>query len=141
MKGSLFALAGGAFLTLQGVANARISASIGTWQTATITQFTGFVAAFLILLFVRDAKWQGFRQVKPLYLTGGAFAAIIIFSNITAIQQMGVTLTVSALLISQLCLTFVIDSRGWFGVAKQKMWLPQFIGIAMMIAGVVILKL
>ncbi|MDF2681684.1 MAG: rane protein [Brevibacillus sp.] len=141
MRGSLFALAGGAFLTLQGVANARISVSVGTWQTATITQFTGFVAAFLILLLVRDAKWQGFRQVKPLYLTGGAFAAIIIFSNITAIQQMGVTLTVSALLISQLCLTFVIDSRGWFGVIKQKMRLPQFIGIALMIAGVVILKL
>ncbi|MED4754096.1 DMT family transporter [Brevibacillus choshinensis] len=141
MKGSLFALAGGVFLTLQGVANARISASIGTWQTATITQFTGFVAALLILLLVRDAKWQGFRQVKPLYLIGGAFAAIIIFSNITAIQQMGVTLTVSALLISQLCLTFVIDSRGWLGVNKQKMRLPQFIGIAMMIAGVVILKL
>ncbi|MNN60960.1 hypothetical protein D3C81_1761720 [compost metagenome] len=50
------------------------------------------------------------------------------------------TLTISALLIAQLCLTFVIDINGWFGVVKQKMRLPQFIGIGMMIAGVVILK-
>jgi transporter family-2 protein len=140
VRGSLFAFLGGAFITLQGVANSRISQDIGTWQAATITQLTGFMMALLILMFVRDGNWQGFKQVKPLYLTGGTFAAVIIFSNVTAIQQIGVTFTISALLIAQLCLTFLIDSNGWFGVAKRKMRLPQFIGIGMMIAGVVILK-
>lgn len=140
MRGIIFAFLGGAFITLQGVANARISQDIGTWQAAAVTQFTGFVAAFLILMFVREKNWQGFKQVKPLYLAGGAFAAVIIFSNVTAIQHIGVTLTVSIVMISQLCITFLIDSKGWFGLVKQKMRLPQFIGIAMMIAGVVILK-
>ncbi len=41
MRGVLFAIAGGFFLTLQSVANARISQTIGTWQAATITQMTG----------------------------------------------------------------------------------------------------
>lgn len=141
MKGILFALVGGACITLQGVANARISQDIGTWQAATITQLTGFVIALIILMFVRDGNWQGFKEVKPLYLTGGAFAAFIIFSEVTAIQEIGVTFTISALLIAQLCLTFIIDVKGWFGVVKQKMRLPQFIGLGMMIAGVVILKL
>ncbi|OKP68567.1 hypothetical protein A3844_00260 [Paenibacillus helianthi] len=140
MKGIIFAFIGGACITLQGVANARISQDIGTWQAATITQFTGFLIALMILLFVRDAKKQGFKQVKPLYLIGGALAAFVIYSEVTAIQGIGVTLTISALLIAQLCLTFVIDINGWFGVVKQKMRLPQFIGIGMMIAGVVILK-
>ncbi|TFE24514.1 DMT family transporter [Cohnella luojiensis] len=140
MRGSLFAFLGGAFITLQGVANSRISQDIGTWQAATITQLTGFIMALLILIFVRDGKWQKLKQVKPLYLTGGAFGAVIIFSNITAIHRIGVTLTISALLIAQLSLTFIIDSKGWFGVAKMKMRLPQFIGIGMMIAGVVILR-
>lgn len=141
MKGSLFAILGGACITLQGVSNARISQDIGTWQAATITQFTGFLMALIILLFVRDVNGQGFKQVKPLYLTGGAFGAIIIFSEVTAIQKIGVTFAISALLIAQLCLTFLIDSNGWFGVVKQKMKLPQFIGIGMMIFGVIILKL
>ncbi|AIQ68884.1 DMT family transporter [Paenibacillus graminis] len=140
MKGIIFAFIGGACITLQGVANARISQDIGTWQAATVTQFTGFVMALMILLFVRDAKKQGVKQVKPLYLFGGALAAFVIFSEVTAIQDIGVTLTISALLIAQLCLTFLIDISGWFGVVKQKMRLPQFIGIGMMIAGVVILK-
>ncbi|MFD1177930.1 DMT family transporter [Paenibacillus puldeungensis] len=141
MKGLLYAFLAGAFITLQGVANTRISQSLGTWQAATLTQFTGFVAALLILLIVRDRKVRELKQVKPLYLSGGAFAAVIIFSNVTAIQHVGVTLSIAAVLIAQLCITFVIDSTGWFGIEKQKMRLPQFVGIGMMIAGVIILKL
>lgn len=140
MKGILFALLGGACITLQGVANTRISQDIGTWQAATITQLTGFIIAALIWVFVRDGKLGDFKKVKPLYLAGGGFAAIIIFTEVTAIQQIGVTLTISALLIAQLCSTFIIDINGWFGVVKQKMKMPQFIGLAMMIAGVIILK-
>ncbi|WP_274361257.1 DMT family transporter [Paenibacillus thermotolerans] len=141
MKGSLFAMLGGAFITLQGVANTRISENIGTWQAATITQLTGFVAAMLLCLFVRDRSFQRLKQVKPLYLSSGALAAVIIFSNVTAFQQIGATLTISVLLIAQLCLTFMIDTNGWFGVAKQKVKLPQLIGIGFMVAGVAILRL
>ncbi|WP_232698662.1 DMT family transporter [Brevibacillus daliensis] len=139
MRGILFAVLGGACITLQGVANSRISQDIGTWQTATITQLTGFVVSFLLMIFIWDGKWQRFKKVKPLYLTGGSLGAIIIFSNVTAIQRIGVTLTISALLIAQLSITILIENKGWFGTAKQKMRLPQFIGIGMMITGVVIL--
>jgi len=141
MQGSLFALLAGAFITLQGVANSRISQDIGTWQAATLTQLTGFIMAIILLLFVRDGQRQPFKQVNPLYMSGGALAAVIIFSNVEAIHRIGVTLTVAAVLIAQLFLTFIIDSNGWFGVAKMKMKLPQAIGIGMMIAGVVIMKL
>lgn len=139
MKGIIFAFLGGAFITLQGIANTRISEDIGTWQAATITQFTGFIMALLILLVVRDVNWQGFKQVKPLYLVGGAFGAIVIYSNVVSIQRIGVTLSISAILIAQLTLTFILDSKGWFDLEKQKMKLPQFVGIGMMIAGVIIL--
>jgi transporter family-2 protein len=141
MKGFLFAFLGGAFITLQGVANSRISQDIGTWQTATITQLTGFVLAFILLLFMKDHNWKQFKQVKPLYLTGGAFGAFVIFSNVTAIHLIGVTLSIAVLLIAQLGLAFIIDSKGWFGVVKQKMELPQFLGIGLMVTGVLILSL
>lgn len=140
MKGIIYAFLGGACITLQGVANSRISEDMGTWQAASLTQLTGFLLSLVILLFVRDANLQGLKQVKPLYLIGGAFAAVIIFSEVTSIQEIGVTLTISVLLIAQLFLTFVVDYKGWFGVIKQKMGLPQFIGIGMMIAGIIVLK-
>ncbi|MFB9331132.1 DMT family transporter [Paenibacillus aurantiacus] len=138
--GAIFAFLGGAFITLQGVANAQISQSIGTWQAAALTQFTGFVVALLVLLIVRDGKLRDYGRVKPGYLFGGAFAAVIIFSNVHAIGMVGVTISSASLLIAQLGLTFAIDSNGWFGVAKQRMRWPHFAGIGMMIAGVVILS-
>ncbi len=139
MKGSLFAFLGGALITIQGVANSHISQDIGTWQTATITQFTGLIVAFLILTLRKEGQLQMLKQVKPLYLTGGALGAMIIFSNVTSIHRIGVTLSISALLIAQLSITFLVDTNGWFGVVKQKIGLLQFLGIMMMIVGVVIL--
>ncbi|PNQ87577.1 DMT family transporter [Paenibacillus polymyxa] len=141
MRGILFAFLGGACITLQGVANTRISQDIGTWQAATVTQLIGFILAASVWMFTKDGRVSEMKQVKPMYLWGGAFAAIIIFSEVTAIQHIGVTFTISALLIAQLCLTFLVDIKGWFGIVKQKMKLPQFIGIGMMITGVIILKL
>ncbi|MCM3665884.1 DMT family transporter [Mesobacillus subterraneus] len=141
MRGFVFALLGGAFITLQGVANSRISQDIGTWQTATITQFAGFLTALIILMFAGNGNWQRLRKVNPLYLIGGTFGAIVVFGNVTAIHFIGVTLTVSAMLISQLGMTVMIDGNGWFGINKQKMKLPQVIGITMMIAGVIVLGL
>ncbi|WP_211748308.1 DMT family transporter [Paenibacillus sp. Marseille-Q4541] len=141
MKGILFAILGGACITLQGIANTSISEDMGTWQAAAITQITGFVIALIILLLVRDGSFGELRKVKPLYITGGLMGAIIIFSEVTAIQHIGVTLTISALLIAQLSLTYLIDINGWFGVIRRRITIPQLVGIGMMIAGVVILKL
>lgn len=140
MKGVLFAVSGGFFLTLQSVANARISSQIGTWQAATLTQFTGFIVALLIVLFIRDRTYTEMRHVHPLYLSGGAFAALILFSNMTAVHALGVTLTISLFLIAQLTLALIIDWRGWFGMVRRQLSVPQLIGVLMMVAGVVILK-
>lgn len=141
MRGVLFAISGGFFLTLQSVANARISSQIGTWQAATLTQMTGFIVALLVMLAVRDRTYKQMRHVHPLYLSGGAFAALILFSNMTAVHQLGVTLTISLFLIAQLALALVIDWRGWFGMVRRELNLSQLLGVAMMVAGIILLKL
>ena len=140
MKGILFALAGGFFLTFQSVANATISDQIGTWQAAAMTQLTGFVLAILIVLALKDTSIKQLKQVSPLYAAGGLLAAFILFSNITAIHRMGVTLTISVFLIAQLVAAIVIDGKGWFHMAKKNVGKTQIAGVALMIAGIVILK-
>ncbi len=141
MKGVLFAILGGVCITVQNIANAHIRNDIGIWQTATLTQLSGFLLALVILYISRDIKWGILGNVKPIYWFGGAFAAIILFSNMEAIQYIGVTFTVSFVLISQLLLTFIIDVNGWFGMEKRKLKVTDFIGITMMIGGVLLLKL
>lgn len=140
MRGVLFAISGGFFLTLQSVANARISSQIGTWQAATLTQMTGFIVALLVMLAVRDRTYKEMRHVPPLYLSGGALAALILFSNMTAVHQLGVTLTISLFLIAQLFLALIIDWRGWFGMVRRDLNRSQLLGVVMMVAGIILLK-
>ncbi|AQQ53387.1 DMT family transporter [Planococcus lenghuensis] len=140
MKGILFALAGGFFLTFQSAANATISIGIGTWQAAAMTQFTGFVLAVLIVLLLRDQSFRELRHVSPLYASGGMLAAIVLFSNMTAVHRMGVTLTIGVFLIAQLISAVAIDSKGWFDMTKKKIGRTQIIGVVLMIGGVIVLK-
>ncbi|WP_227394884.1 DMT family transporter [Jeotgalibacillus aurantiacus] len=141
MKGILFALAGGFFLTFQSVANATIGQQIGTWQAAAMTQFTGFILAILIVAAVRDRTWKELPKVPKLYASGGTFAALVLFSNMTAVYLMGVTLTISIFLIAQLLVAVVIDRFGLFDMVKKQISKTQVIGILLMIAGVIILKI
>jgi len=140
MHGLLFALLGGACLMLQNVTNARIGHDIGTWQAAALTQTTGFLVALAIALALGAGGWRAFKRVPPLYLSGGAMGALIVFSSVTAVQRVGVTLMVALLLIAQLGMTVLIDRNGWFGVAKQALRRPQILGLGLMIVGVLILQ-
>ena len=140
MKGILFALAGGFFLTFQSVANATISSQIGTWQAAAMTQWTGFVLAIFLVFALKDRSYRQLTQVSPLYASGGLLAAFILFSNITAIHRMGVTLTISVFLIAQLIAAIVIDGKGWLNMTKKHVGKTQILGVLMMITGILVLK-
>lgn len=140
MKGILFALIAGTCITLQGVINSRISQDVGTLPAIAVTQFAGFCLALIILLLVRDGKPAQLRRVKPLYLFAGAFGVFIIFNEVTSIQLIGVTVTMSVILVAQIVMAFLIDVRGWFEIEKPAFGAPQFIGVAMMIIGVLIMQ-
>lgn len=139
MKGFIYACLGGTFLTLQGVANAAIGENIGTWQAATLTQGTGFAAVMLLVWLVGDRSWRNLKQVKPMYRFGGALAAFILFSNITAFHQNGAALTVSAVLIAQIIVTLFMEKIGWFGPAKLRLHPSQWTGVGLMIIGILCL--
>lgn len=144
MKGIGFVLSAGVGIALQGAANAAIGRGLGTWQAAALTQLTGFVAALLLLMLLRGKSeggaWGRLHEVKPVYRLGGALAAVIIAANIAAIGQVGATLSVAAVMIAQLLLTFVVDSLGWFGVDRKRPGLPQTAGIGLMLVGIVVLS-
>ncbi|MGO4106318.1 DMT family transporter [Paenibacillus sp. YAF4_2] len=140
MKGVFYALLGGMFLTLQGTANAAIGDYLGTWQAAVLTQGTGFVAALLIVWFTGDRSWRQLSQVKLPFLFGGAFAAFILFSNITAFHHNGAAVTVSAVLIAQIIVTLLMEKAGWFGTVPIRLKTPQWIGLGLMIIGILCLS-
>ncbi|MCB2294654.1 DMT family transporter [Clostridium algoriphilum] len=139
--GVIFSIIAGICMSLQGVFNTRVSEKIGLWETNVFVQGTGLILTLIILLIAGNGNFRAIKEVNKLYLLGGALGAIIIFSVMLGISNMGPTCSIAIILVAQLLAAGVIDSFGMFGADQIKFALSKFIGIGIMIVGIIIFKL
>ncbi|MDA1676297.1 DMT family transporter [Bacillus cereus group sp. TH152-1LC] len=121
MKGIVFAVLAGVFITLQGTFNAKLSSHIGIWSTSIITHFIGFLIATTIFLLKKEEKIVDLKDVKKIYLVAGALGGLIIYAETVAIHSMGVTLTAGTLMVAQLLTATFIEMKGLFQMKKIQM--------------------
>lgn len=141
MKGALFALFGGLCITMQGIFNARMSDAIGGWHTTSMVHLVAFAISMTIYMKTRDGKGKSFRGMPFLYLIGGTFGVIVVFSELTAIHSIGPAAAIAILLVAQIGTAFLIESKGWFGEKKIPVTTRQVVGLTMMLAGVILFQL
>lgn len=127
-------------MSLQGVFNTRVSEKMGLWETNVFVQGTGLVLTLIILLIAGNGNFKAIKEVNKLYLLGGVLGAIIIFSVMQGITNMGPTYSIATILVAQLLAAGVIDRFGMFGATQIKFALSKFIGIGIMIVGIIIFK-
>ncbi|UTT42826.1 DMT family transporter [Exiguobacterium aurantiacum] len=134
--GILFAVLSGTFIALQGIFNAKLGYAVGAWMSVTVVHLVGLVLALLIYAFKRDADVTAFRRVPWYYSLGGLFGVFVVFGELTAIQQLGVTWAICVLLVAQLIGAFLIDVNGWFGVKQKPVNQGQLTGLVLMVVGI-----
>ena len=134
--GILFAVLSGTFIALQGIFNAKLGYAVGAWLSVTIVHFVGLILALFIYMFKRDADMTAFRRVPWYYSLGGLFGVFVVFGELTAIQQLGVTWAICILLVTQLIGAFFIDVFGLFGVKRKPLNMGQVMGLALMVIGI-----
>ena len=138
--GLIFSIVAGICMSLQGVFNTRVSEKIGLWETNVIVQGTGLILTLIMLLIAGNGNFRTIKEVNKLYLLGGFLGAIIIFSVMQGITSLGPTYSISTILVAQLLTASVIDSFGMFGADQIKFALSKFIGIGIMIVGIIVFK-
>ena len=141
MKGILFSIAAGVFISLQGVFNTRLGEKIGFWETNTFVHASGLVFTLIMLLAAGTGSFARLGEVNKLYMLGGVLGVLIIFSVMNAISALGATYCIAILLVTQLIAATIIDSFGLFGSPVIKFDITKLLGIAIMIAGIVVFKL
>ncbi|KUO74246.1 MAG: hypothetical protein APF77_11885 [Clostridia bacterium BRH_c25] len=141
MKGILFSIAAGIFICLQSVFNTRLGEKIGFWETNTFVHGTGWVFTFIIMMTIGNGSYSRIGEVNKLYLAGGMLGVLILFSVMNAIYALGATYSVAILLVTQLIAATIIDSFGLFGSPIIKFDITKLLGIAIMIAGIIVFKL
>ncbi|PEU79695.1 DMT family transporter [Bacillus paramobilis] len=141
MKGIIFAVLAGVFITLQGTFNAKLSSHIGIWSTSIITHFIGFLIATTIFLLKKEEKIADLKDMKKIYLVAGALGGLIICAETVAIHSMGVTLTAGTLMVAQLLTATLIEMKGLFQIKKIQMERYHIVGTIVMIIGIVVFNM
>lgn len=80
-------------------------------------------------------------QTNRLYWLGGALGLVITLTVMVGMQSLGPTVAVSVILIAQLLVAAVIDALGLFGVEQTAFVWTKYLGMALMIGGVLVFKL
>lgn len=140
MLGIICAIISGIAMSIQGVFNTRLGEKIGLWETTSLVQGIALVCSLIILFLFGDGSFSNLKSTNKFYLLGGVLGVVITYTVIKSVGSMGPTLGIGIILVAQLLSAAIIDAFGLFGSEKIKFSLNNFIGIAIMIIGIVIFK-
>ena len=140
MLGVLWSVLAGAAMSLQGVWNTRLSSRVGLYESNLFVQGIAFALSVLAVLFLGKGNFSALADVNKLYLFGGVLGIVITITVMLAIKGMGPTVAISVILIAQLLVAALIDAFGWFGSEKIPFGWQKYLGLGLMIAGVLCFK-
>ncbi len=141
MIGVIFSIIAGAAMSFQGVMNTRLGEKTGIYEANAFVQLIAFLLSVVLLLIMGKGDLKGIFQADKLYLLGGVLAIVITVSVMLGIGNLSPTIAISIILISQLTVAAVIDAFGILGSEKIVFGLKKFIGLGLMIAGVIMFKI
>lgn len=134
------AIISGISMSLQGVFNTRLGEKIGTWETNVLVQASGLILTLIILMLFGKGNFKNIKGANKLYLLGGVLGVIIIFTVMKSIGSMGATCGIAIILVAQLLAAAAIDAFGLFGSERVPFNTKEFIGVGIMIIGILIFK-
>lgn len=140
MIGLILSIIAGISMSFQGVFNTRLGEKVGVWETNFIVQATGLVLTLAIMLLIGNGNFKNLRTSNKIYLLGGVLGVIIIYTVMEGIERLGTTYSISTILVSQLTAAAIIDAFGLFGAEKIRFDTTKFIGIGVMVLGIIIFK-
>lgn len=143
MIGVLYSLLAGLLIGLQNVFNTRLGEKLGSWGTILLIQFLGLIASIIVFMLNKESFGtliKGVGSANKLYVIGGFFGIIILFSIMKGVTLLGATFAVAILLTAQLFISLLIDTFGLFGVEKVQFVYTKPLGIIVMIIGIILIK-
>jgi len=121
------AIASQVVINTLGIRSLGVSALIGVSGLA--TALAGFAAAFLF------AKPEFTARALIYGAASGLVGAFILASVVIAAARGGLAQTLSLVIASQLVAGLLIDRAGFFGAAAQDIGIPKVLGVALIVAG------
>lgn len=141
MIGFVFSIIAGAAMSVQGVMNTRLQDNVGLWEANAYVQGTAFALSLVVMWLFGTGDLRALASAPKGYLLGGALGLVITVTVMLSIKGLDATVAISVILIAQLLVAAAIDAFGWMGQQRMAMGLKQYLGLALMLGGVVVFKL
>ena len=141
MLSVIFSIIAGAAMSFQGVINTRLSEKIGLYESNMFVQGTAFALSLVALFILGKGNLGSLPDAKKVYWLGGVLGIVITVTVMLGIKNLSPTIAISVILISQLLVAAIIDAFGLLGSEKVAFHWTKFVGLALMIGGVVLFKL
>jgi bacterial/archaeal transporter family-2 protein len=139
----LFALTAGALVPLQLTFNGQLGGITKNAFNASLIVFLVGTIALSAILIVTRPQWPTLAELsaapKTIWL-GGLIATFYILAVVVITPRLGVGLTVSLVLVGQLCTGLLLDHLGAFGNPQHSFSLSRAAGLAMMVTGVFLIR-
>lgn len=140
MLGFIFSIIAGATMSVQGVFNTKLSEKVGLFESNAFVQGTALILSIIVMWIFGKGNITNVFSANKLYLTGGILGVAITITVMLSIKFLSPTIAISTILIAQLLMAASIDAFGLFGAEKIPFSLPKYIGVALMIGGVITFK-
>jgi bacterial/archaeal transporter family-2 protein len=130
----------GCLVGMQAPINARLGRTVGSVQAATVSFTVGTVVLLLALTVVNG----GFGNLAHIgrapwwALLGGLCGAVFVTIAIVTVRTLGASGLSAAAITGQLVVSVTIDRFGLLGIAKQPIGASRIAGLALLVAGVVL---
>jgi bacterial/archaeal transporter family-2 protein len=141
--GVIGALLTGLAIGTQSTLSSKIGTLIGSLRTGVLMNFIGGIIAGLVFLIMVLINGKSYAKAPPLawllLVIGGALGITIITGVAFSLQRAGVAAGLATIILGQMVISVIADSRGWGGAAPIPVTLPRILGLVLLVAGVYML--
>lgn len=140
----LLTVLGGAALPVQAGINARLGRELGSPLFGALMSFlVGTISLILVILLTRafpTATGASVAKIPAWVWVGGLIGAVYVTLALLAAPRLGFALFTAAAIAGQLLTSLVLDHFGLLGVARQPMTMTRLLGVALLIAGIALIR-
>lgn len=134
-------LAGGA-TALQAPTNAKLATAVGSPVNAAFVSFAvGTIALAVAAAFLHTRPDMTAAKALPAYAWfGGLYGACFVVAAAWGVPRLGAAMTITLMVAGQLALSLLLDHFGALGVPRQPLNLGRIAGVALVFAGVLLVR-
>lgn len=142
MWGILIAIISGALMSTQGVLNTGLTKQTSIWVSASYVQFSALIICLAAWVFSgKEGSFGALFKVDQKYmLLGGVIGAFITYTVIKSVDILGPAAANMFIITAQLIVAYLIELFGLCGSEKTSFEWKRLIGLALIIAGIIIFK-